>query len=138
MLLQRLCLVEQACSFLVLPWNCRISILVDHPNSVPVSLCTVSHESFELRLRDAMPRENNIEILPEDALSCDIFRLHVANGDGHNAAVGGVIDMASHGCLLLDTLHMVEHHPRVFEITTGLHPLKLPSLPRCLDPPQTS
>jgi hypothetical protein len=39
------------------------------------------------------------------------------------AAVGGVIDMASHGCPLLDTLHMVEYHPRVFEITTGLHPL---------------
>jgi hypothetical protein len=31
--------------------------------------------------------------------------------------------MASHGCSLLDTLHMVEHHPSVFEITTGLHPL---------------
>jgi hypothetical protein len=31
--------------------------------------------------------------------------------------------MASHGCLLLDTLHMVEHHPRVFKITTRLHPL---------------
>jgi hypothetical protein len=31
--------------------------------------------------------------------------------------------MASHGCPLLDTLHMVEHHPRIFEITTGLHPL---------------
>jgi hypothetical protein len=31
--------------------------------------------------------------------------------------------MASHGCPLFDTLHMVEHHPRVFEITTGLHPL---------------
>jgi hypothetical protein len=31
--------------------------------------------------------------------------------------------MASHGYPLLDTLYMVEHHPRVFEITIGLHPL---------------
>jgi hypothetical protein len=31
--------------------------------------------------------------------------------------------MANHGCPLLDTLHMVEHHPRIFEIITGLHPL---------------
>ena len=29
--------------------------------------------------------------------------------------------MASHGCPLLDTLHMVEHHLHVFEITTRLH-----------------
>jgi hypothetical protein len=31
--------------------------------------------------------------------------------------------MASHGCPLLDMLHMVEHHPHVFEITTRLQPL---------------
>jgi hypothetical protein len=70
-----------------------------------------------------MPRYNNIEILPEDTLSYSIFRVHVTYGNGYNAAVDGVIDMASHGCLLLDTLHMVEHHPRVFKITTRLHPL---------------
>jgi hypothetical protein len=32
-----------------------MSTPIDHANGVPVSLCTVSHESFELRLRDAMP-----------------------------------------------------------------------------------
>jgi hypothetical protein len=31
--------------------------------------------------------------------------------------------MASHGCPLLNMLHMVEHHPRIFKITTWLHPL---------------
>ena len=49
--------------------------------------------------------------------------MHISYSDGHNVAIGGAIDMASHGCPLLDTLHMVEHHPCVFEITTRLHPL---------------
>jgi hypothetical protein len=29
--------------------------------------------------------------------------------------------MASHGCPLLDTLHMVKYHPRILKITTWLH-----------------
>jgi hypothetical protein len=65
---------------------------------------------------------NNIKILLEDTLSSGVFRLHVTYSDGHNAAVGGVIDMASHGCPFLDTLHMVEHHPSILKITTWLHP----------------
>jgi hypothetical protein len=35
--------------------ECCISTPLDHPNCVLVSLCTVSHKSFELRLRDAIP-----------------------------------------------------------------------------------
>jgi hypothetical protein len=30
--------------------------------------------------------------------------------------------MASNGCLFLDMLHMVKHHPHVLKITTGLYP----------------
>jgi hypothetical protein len=96
-LLQRLYLVEQTCFFLIHHWNCYIPTLIDHPNCIPVGLCIVSHEAFELGLRDSILQKNNIKILLEDTLNSNIFGLHVTYGNGHNATVGGVIDMASHG-----------------------------------------
>jgi hypothetical protein len=66
---------------------------------------------------------NNIQILPEDALSNCILLLHVTNGDGHNKAASGVIEVASHCCPFLDMLNVVKHNPRVLKITTWLHPL---------------
>jgi hypothetical protein len=93
------------------------------PDYIPVTLSTICHESFELGLRDTMLCYNDIQILPEDTLGSCIFRLYVTNGDGHNKAVSGVIDVAGHRCPFLDTLDVVKHNPPVLKITTWLHPL---------------
>jgi len=50
-----------------------------------------------------------------------ILGLKVATSDGHDAQVGGVVDVAGYGDLLDDAFDMVGHDPSMFEIPTWLH-----------------
>jgi hypothetical protein len=104
---------------------------IDNPNCIPIGLCTVRHEPFEVNFSNAMSVHNFIEPMPKKALRRDILRLHITYCNSHNPAVGRVIDMASHGCPPLDTLDMVKHDPSILQITVWLHsPDKVHSRPR--------
>jgi hypothetical protein len=113
--------MEEAGPLLVLHRNRGVTTSVYHPNSIPVCLSNVRHESLELGLRNIVPCHHNIEVLPKYHLSSSILGLHIADCNGHDSTICSVINMASHGGLLFDTLDVIEHDLRVFQISSGLH-----------------
>jgi hypothetical protein len=68
MLFKGLGLVEEARPLLVLHGNRGVTTAVYYPQSIPVCLSTVRHESFELGLRDTVPCHDIIQVLPEDII----------------------------------------------------------------------
>jgi hypothetical protein len=121
--LQRLGPMEVAGSLASIDVNLRISRPVDNSDGIPIGLSTVSHESFEVRLGNSMPSHDVIEVVPEQHLSIFVLRLEVAASDGHDALVGSVVNVASHGGPLCDAFDMVGHDPSMLEITARLHAL---------------
>jgi hypothetical protein len=65
--------MEEARPLLVLHGNRGITTTVYHPDSIPVRLSTVRHESLELGLKNTMPCHNIIEVLPKYHLSNNIL-----------------------------------------------------------------
>jgi hypothetical protein len=113
--------MEEACSLLVLHGNCGVTTTVNHPDSIPVFLSIVRHKSLELGLRNTVPCHDIIQVLLEYHLSSSILWLHITDRNGHDSTICGVVDVASHGCPILDTLDVIEHDPHVFQISSGLH-----------------
>jgi hypothetical protein len=64
------------------------------------------------------PRDNTghdiIEVLPKYHMRSSILgqSLHIADHNRHDSAICKVINVASHGGPLLDTLNVIEHDPR--------------------------
>jgi hypothetical protein len=73
MLLKGLGRVEEARLLLVLYGNCGVTTTVCHPDSIPVRLSIVCHESLELGLRNTVLWHNITEVLPKYTLSSSIF-----------------------------------------------------------------
>jgi hypothetical protein len=73
MLLKGLGPIEEARPLLVFHGNCGVTTAVYHPDSIPIRLSTVRHESLELGLRNTVPCHNIIEILPKYHLSSSIL-----------------------------------------------------------------
>jgi hypothetical protein len=65
--------MEEARPLLVLYRNRGVITAVYHPDSIPLRLSTVYHESLELELRDTLPCHNIIEVLPKYHLSSSIL-----------------------------------------------------------------
>jgi hypothetical protein len=65
--------IKEARPLLVLHGNRGVTTAVYHPNSIPIRLNTIRHESFELGLRNTVPCHNIIEVLPKYHLSSSIF-----------------------------------------------------------------
>jgi hypothetical protein len=65
--------MEEACPLLVLHGNRSVATALYHPDSIPVRLSTVRHESLEFRLRNTVPCHNIIEILSKYNLSSNIL-----------------------------------------------------------------
>jgi hypothetical protein len=113
--------MEEASPLFVLHGNRGITTAVYHPDSIPVCLSTVCHESLELGLRNTVSCHQIIKVLSKYHLSSSILGLHIANRNGHDSTICGVIDVASHGGPLFDTLDVIEYDPLVFQISSGLH-----------------
>jgi hypothetical protein len=47
--------------------------------------------------------------------------MHITDRNSHDSTICRVIDVASHGSLVLDTLDVIEHDPHVFHIFSRLH-----------------
>lgn len=113
--------MKEACPLLILHWNCGVITSIDDPDIIWVLLSTICHKSLELGIRNTMPCQNSIEVLPKKALSSNVFWLHITNYKGHNTTVRKDIDMASHSRLILDMLELVKHNPSIVKISTTLH-----------------
>jgi hypothetical protein len=73
MLFKELGPMEEACFLLVLHGNCGVTIAVNHPDSIPVCLSTICHESLELGLMNTVPCHDIIQVLPEYHMSSSIL-----------------------------------------------------------------
>jgi hypothetical protein len=73
MLFKRLGPMEEASPLLVLHGDRGITVAIYHPNSIPVRLSTIRHESFELGLRNTVPSHNIIQVLPKYHLRSSIL-----------------------------------------------------------------
>ena len=103
--------------------NLGISRPIDNVHGIPIGLRTLSHESFEVWFGKTMPGHNVVEIMPEQYLSILVLRLEVTASNGHDALVGPVVNIASHGGPPGDAFDMVGHDPSMLEITARLHAL---------------
>lgn len=121
MFFQRLGPMKVAGSFASIDGNLRIPRPVDNAHGIPIGLRTVSHETLEVRLGNSMPSHDVVEVVPEKHLSILVLRLEVTTSDGHDALVGPVVNVASHGGPLGDAFDMVRHDPCILEITARLH-----------------
>jgi hypothetical protein len=65
--------MEEACPFLVLHRNRGVTTAIYLPDSIPLCLSTVCHESLELGFRNTVPCHNIIEILLKYSLSSNIL-----------------------------------------------------------------
>jgi hypothetical protein len=65
--------MEEARPLLVLHGNCGITIAVNHPDSIPICLSTIRHESLELRLWNSVPCHDIIQVLSEYHLRSSIL-----------------------------------------------------------------
>ena len=62
-----------------------------------------------------------VEILLENYLNILIFKLKVAVGNGFDALVGQVVDVACHAGPTSDLINMFKYDPCILEITIRLH-----------------
>jgi hypothetical protein len=65
--------MEEARPLLILHGNCDVTTAINHPDTIPVSLSTICHESLELRLWDTVPCHDIIQVLPENHLHSSIL-----------------------------------------------------------------
>jgi hypothetical protein len=65
--------MEEARPLLVLHGNYGVTTAVNHPDSIPVCLSTIRHESLELGLRNTVPCHDIIQVLLEYHLSNNIL-----------------------------------------------------------------
>jgi hypothetical protein len=65
--------MEEARPLLVLHGNCGVTSAINHPDSIPVSLSTIRHESLELWLWNTVPTHDIIQVLPENHLHSNIL-----------------------------------------------------------------
>jgi hypothetical protein len=121
--LQRLGPMEVAGSFTPIDENLWVSIPVNNPHNVPIGLCTIGHEAFEVGLGDSMAGHEVVEVMPKKNLSILVFGLEVAASDGHDALVGSVVYVAGHGVPPGHAFDMVGHDPSMLKIPARLHAL---------------
>jgi hypothetical protein len=73
MLFKGLSPMEEARPLLVLHGNRGVTTAIYHPDSIPVRLSTVRHESLELGLRNTVPWHDITEALPKYTLNSSIL-----------------------------------------------------------------
>ena len=115
--------MEVASSLTPIDGNLWISGPINNLHGIPIGLCTVYHEAFEVGLGDSMAGLDVVEVVPEKHLSIIVFGLKVTASDGHDAHVCYIVNVACHGCPLGDSFDMVGHDPNMPEIPTWLHVL---------------
>jgi hypothetical protein len=122
-LFQRCSLVEETSAYSVLHGNLWITVAIDDSDNIPIGLCTVRLEAFEVGILDTVLCHEIVQFFPHDTLDLCVLRLHVTYGDGHDLAIRCIVHMTRHCGPLFDMLEMVKHEPSVLEISSWLHAL---------------
>jgi hypothetical protein len=115
--------VEETSALTVLHGYLWITTAIDDSDSIPIGLCTVRHEAFEVGILDAILCHEIVEFSPHDTLGRCVLRLHVTYGDGHDLAIHCIIYVTRHCGPFFDTLDMVKHESSILEISSWLHML---------------
>jgi hypothetical protein len=74
---QRCNLVEETSVLMVLHGYFWITTAIDDSDSIPIGLCTICHEAFEVGILDAVLCHEIVEFSPHDTLGRRVLRLHV-------------------------------------------------------------
>jgi hypothetical protein len=122
-LFQRCSLVEETSALLVLHGDLWFTTAIDDLDNIPIGLCTVCHEAFEVGILDAILCHEIVEFSPHDTLDLRVLQLHVTYGDGHDLAICNLVYVKCHCSPFLDPLDMVKYEPSVLEISSWLHAL---------------
>jgi hypothetical protein len=120
---QRCSLVEETSALTVLHRDLWITIAIDNLDNIPIGLCIVRHEAFEVGILDAVLCHEIVEFSPHDTLGLRVLRLHVTYGNGHDLAIRCIVYVTRHCSPFFDMLDMVKHEPSVLEISSWLHAL---------------
>jgi hypothetical protein len=115
--------VEETSALSVLHGDLWITTAIDDSDSIPIGLCTVCHEAFEVGILDAVLCHEIVEFSLHDTLDLGVLLLHVTYGDGHDLAIRCIVHVTRHCGLLFNTLDRVKHEPSVLEISSWLHAL---------------
>jgi hypothetical protein len=122
-LFQRCSLVEQTSALSVLHGDLWITTAIDDSDSIPIALCIVRHEAFEVGILYAVLSHEIVEFSPHDTLDLCVLRLHVTYGDGHDLAILCIVHVTCHCGPFFDLLDMVKYEPSVLKISSWLHAL---------------
>jgi hypothetical protein len=122
-LFQRCSPVEETSTLTVLHGDLWITTAIDDSDSIPIGLCTVRHEAFEVGILNAILCHEIVEFSLHDTLGRRVLRLHVTYDDGHNLAIRCIVHVTRHCGPFFDTLDMVKHEPSILEICSWLHAL---------------
>jgi hypothetical protein len=115
--------VEETSALMVLHGDLWITTAIDDLDNIPIGLCTVRHEAFEVGILNAVLCHEIVEFSPHDTLALGVFRLYVTYGDGHDLAIRYIVHVTRHCGPFFDMLDMVKHEPSVLEISSWLHAL---------------
>jgi hypothetical protein len=123
LLLQQCSPIQEASALSVLHGDLWITIAIDDSDAIPVALCTVRHEAFEVGVLHTVFSHEFVEFSPHDKLDLLVLRLHVTYGNGHDLARSCIVHVTCHCGPFLDMLNMVKHESRILQISSWLHAL---------------
>ncbi len=115
--------MEEASSFFANHLHKNISKTVHDMNNIPIGMCIICHEPFEITVCNTQLEHCIVQFCPHDTLSLCGFRLHVANCNGEHFAIHQVVNMISHGGPFLNTFDIIKHQPTILQIATKLYVL---------------
>jgi hypothetical protein len=115
--------MEETSALSILHSDLGITTAIDDLNSIPIGMCTVRHEAFEVGILDAVLCHEIVQFSLHDTLDLGVLQLHVTYGNGHDLAICCIVHVTRHCGPFLDTLDMVKHEPSVLEISSWLHAL---------------
>jgi hypothetical protein len=114
--------MEQEITFYVNHIHIEMFIPINNFDDIPICLCIVCHESFEINV-DTIHEHDLVKHCQQDILGFYKLWLHVVNNNGHEFIVSQVVNMTCHSGPSLHVHDMIDHHPRILQITTKLHAL---------------
>jgi hypothetical protein len=109
MSIQQCSLVQEASALSVLHGDLWVTTAIDDSDSIPVGLCTICHQAFEVELFHAVLSHEFVEFSLHNTLDFYVLRLHVTYGNGHDLAIRCIVYMTGHCGPFLDMLDMVKY-----------------------------
>jgi hypothetical protein len=106
--------MEQTCTLFVNHLDIHVSRTINDSHNIPICLHIVYHESFEIWFGKFMFDHCVVWLCSHNLLHFNVFKLHVANYNGHDFVIGQIIYLASYCCLVGNTFNTIKHYPKNF------------------------